>query len=95
MKKDELDRYIRFNNNNNESKNIEGQWRNINNSIYNAVEKILEYKKKLLRKKWMTSEIFDRKKTRERNIQEYNHKHASQHMSQSKSSKKYMADKIM
>jgi len=56
--KDELDKHIKLNNNNNKDKNIEDQ-RIIKNSIHNAVEKILEYRKRVPRKKWMTSEIFD------------------------------------
>jgi len=45
MTKDELDKHIRFNNN--ESKNIEEQWWNIKNSIHNALGKILGYRKKI------------------------------------------------
>jgi thioredoxin reductase len=46
MLKDELDKHIRFNNNDNEDKNIEEQWRNIKNNIHNALEKVLGYKRK-------------------------------------------------
>jgi len=48
----ELDKYIKLDNNNNEY-----QWRIIKNSINKAVEEILEYRKRLAKKAWMTSEI--------------------------------------
>jgi hypothetical protein len=40
-------------------KNIEDQWRNIRNSIHNTVEKMLGYKKRIPKKKCITSEIFN------------------------------------
>jgi hypothetical protein len=67
-------KYIRFNNNNNEGKNIKDQWRNIKNNIYNAVEEILGYRKKVPRKDWMTSEILDmieKRRLAKRNITIY------------------------
>jgi len=48
MLKDELDKHIRFNNNSNKDKSIEDQWRNTENSIQNALKKILKYRKKVL-----------------------------------------------
>jgi len=38
MLKDELNKYIKLNNNNNEDENIENRWQNIKNNIQSTVE---------------------------------------------------------
>jgi hypothetical protein len=43
--KNELDKHIKLDNNNDEGENVENQWRSIRSSIHNAVEKVLGYKK--------------------------------------------------
>jgi len=57
MLKDELDKYIRLDNNN-EDENIENQWQIIKNSIHNAIEKVVGYKKKVCIE-WKRSEILN------------------------------------
>jgi len=92
--KDEFDKHIRLNNNNNEGESMEDQWQNIKNSIHNAFEKVLRYRK--FRKEWMTSEILDIEERRftKGNIQKYITIYTETYIAH-KSSKKYMAGKVM
>jgi len=76
MLKDELDKHIRFDNNNNEDENIGDQWI-IKNRIHNADEKILGYRKRVPKKEWMTEilNMMEERRLAKRNMQKYNQIH--------------------
>jgi len=74
--KDKFDKHARLDNN--ESENVEDQWRIIKNNMHNVVEKVLGCRKRVPKKKWIISEIFnmmEKKKLIKRNMQKYNQIH--------------------
>jgi len=86
MLKNEFKKHIRLDNNNNESKSIEDQWRNIKDRIHNAVEKILGYRKKVSRMDGIHN-IMEERRFVKGNIEKYTH--MSKHMSQGEQQKTY------
>jgi hypothetical protein len=77
MLKSEFDKRIRLDNKN-EGESIEDQWRIIEDSIQNAVEKVLGYGKRVPKKEWTTSQncVIEERRPAKRKTQKYTETYA-------------------